>query len=202
MHFHLGAYHDYRTAGIVDTFTQQVLTETALLAFQHIGQGFQRTVSGSHNRTAAATVVNEGVYRFLQHAFFITHNNIRSMQLQQPFQTVVAVDYPAVQVVQVAGSETAAVQLNHGTQVRGNNRYHIQNHPGRFVARFLESFRYFQTANNTDLLLAVSVLHFFPQLFNEGRNINFFQQFFNCRSTHLGAELIPVFVTGTHVFCF
>ena len=82
MHLHFGAYHDYRTAGIVDAFTQQVLTETSLLAFQHIGQGFQRPVAGSHNGTAAAAVIDQGVYGFLQHTFFITYNDVRRMQFQ------------------------------------------------------------------------------------------------------------------------
>ena len=36
--FQLGAYHDHGTAGIVHTLTQEVLTETTLLAFQYIGE--------------------------------------------------------------------------------------------------------------------------------------------------------------------
>ena len=36
--FQLGAYHDYGTAGIVHALAQQVLTETALLAAQQVGQ--------------------------------------------------------------------------------------------------------------------------------------------------------------------
>ena len=33
-----------RTAGVVDTLAEQVLTETSLLALQHVGQGLERTV--------------------------------------------------------------------------------------------------------------------------------------------------------------
>ena len=85
VHLHLGTYHDYRTAGIVDAFAQQVLAETSLLAFQHIRQGFQRTVAGAHNRTATAAVVDQRINRFLQHTFFIADNDVRRMQLQQAF---------------------------------------------------------------------------------------------------------------------
>ena len=38
MQFQLRANNDHRTTGIIDAFTKQVLTEPALLAFQHIGQ--------------------------------------------------------------------------------------------------------------------------------------------------------------------
>ena len=33
---------DNRTAGVVNTLAEQVLTETALLALQHVGQGLER----------------------------------------------------------------------------------------------------------------------------------------------------------------
>ena len=36
--------HDNRTAGVVDALTEQVLTETALFAFERVGQRLQRTV--------------------------------------------------------------------------------------------------------------------------------------------------------------
>ena len=35
-HFQLWTYNDYRTCGIVDTLTQQILTETSLLALQTV----------------------------------------------------------------------------------------------------------------------------------------------------------------------
>ena len=44
VHVQLGTYHDNRTTGVVHTFTQQVLTETTLLALQTVGEGLERTV--------------------------------------------------------------------------------------------------------------------------------------------------------------
>ncbi len=42
IHLQLRADDDNGTAGIVNTLAQQVLTEAALLALQHIGQGLER----------------------------------------------------------------------------------------------------------------------------------------------------------------
>ena len=80
IHLQLRADHDNRTAGIVDTLAQQVLTEAALLTLEHIGQGFERTVVRAGDRAAAAAVVDERVHRLLQHPLFIAHDDIRRAQ--------------------------------------------------------------------------------------------------------------------------
>ena len=54
-----GADHDNGTAGVVNTLTQQVLTEAALLTLQHVGQRLQGAVVGTGDGAAAAAVVNE-----------------------------------------------------------------------------------------------------------------------------------------------
>ena len=35
----LGAYHDNRTSGVVNTLTQKILTEASLLTLEHVGKG-------------------------------------------------------------------------------------------------------------------------------------------------------------------
>ena len=85
VHFKFRAYNDNGTAGVVNTFTQKVLTETALFAFQHIGKGFQRAVARACYRTTAAAVVDKGVNCFLQHAFFVAYDNIRRIKFKQAF---------------------------------------------------------------------------------------------------------------------
>ena len=97
----LRSHYDYRTAGIIHSFAKKVLTETTLLSFQQIRKGFQRTVSGTGHRPSAASVVDQGVHRFLQHTFLIAHDNIRSTQLQQSLQTIIAIDDTAIQIIQV-----------------------------------------------------------------------------------------------------
>ena len=44
------AYDDNGTAGVVNALAEQVLTETALLALQHVGQGLERTVVRAGDR--------------------------------------------------------------------------------------------------------------------------------------------------------
>ena len=40
VHFKFRTYYDNGTTRVVNTFTKQVLTETTLFTFKHIGQGF------------------------------------------------------------------------------------------------------------------------------------------------------------------
>ena len=42
IHLQFGADYDYRTAGVVNTLTQQVLTEAALLTLEHIRKALER----------------------------------------------------------------------------------------------------------------------------------------------------------------
>jgi len=91
--------HDNRTAGIVDALAQEVLAEAALLTAQHIRKALEGPVSGPCHRTAAASVVNEGVHRFLEHTLLVAHDDVRRAQFQQALQAVVPVDDAAVEIV-------------------------------------------------------------------------------------------------------
>src|SRR5690606_15073281 len=101
----LGAHGDDRTARVVDALAQQVLTEAALLALQHVGQRLQRTLVGAGDDAAAAAVVEQGVDRLLQHPLFVADDDVGRAQLDQALQAVVPVDDPAIQVVQVRRRE-------------------------------------------------------------------------------------------------
>ena len=82
MHFKFWTYYDNGTTGVVNTFTEQVLTETTLFTFKHVGQGFQWAVTRTCNRTTATTIINQCINRFLKHAFFVAHDDIRSTQVE------------------------------------------------------------------------------------------------------------------------
>ena len=137
-HFKLRTDDDNRTAGIVDALTEQVLTETSLLTLKHIGKGFKRTVVGSGDRAASSAVFDEGVDGLLEHSLFVSNDYVGSVELEKSFKTVVAVDNAAVEVVQIRGGETAAVQLNHGAKIGGNDRHNVKNHPLGAVTRQAE----------------------------------------------------------------
>ena len=70
------------------------------------------------------------------------------------FQTVVAVDDPAVQVVQVGGGKASAVQLNHRADVRRDDRNNVQNHPLRLVAGQAERLDNLQPLEDSGALLS------------------------------------------------
>jgi hypothetical protein len=114
----LRADHDDRTAGVVDALAEQVLTEPALLALEHVGDRLERPVARSGDRPAAAAVVEQRVDGLLQHPLLVVDDDLGRTEVEQPLQPVVPVDHPAVQVVQVGGREPAAVELHHRTQVR------------------------------------------------------------------------------------
>ena len=193
----LRAYDDNGTAGIVYALAQQVLTETALLAAQQIAQGLQSPVAGARHGTAAAAVVDQRVNGFLQHALFVTDDDVRRAQLQQSLQTVVAVDDPAVQIVQVAGGKASAVQLHHGAQIRGNDGHNVQDHPLGLVVAQAEGFHHFQTLDGAGALLAfglaVALLlgqfgNFLFQLGAQLVQIQSLQHFLDGLRAHSGAE--------------
>ena len=135
MQFQRGADHDDRTSRVIDTLAEEVLAEAALLALDHVGKRLQWTFVRARYRTAAAAIVEQCVDRFLQHAFFVAHNDIRRIQFEQATQTVVAINHAAVEIVEIRGRETAAVQWYQRTQVRRQNRQYDQHHPFGLVAR-------------------------------------------------------------------
>ena len=134
MHFQFRTDNDNGTAGIVNTFTEEVLTETALFPLQHVGKRFERTVARAGDRSATAAIVDKRIDGFLEHTLFIADDDIRRTQFQQAAQTVVTVDDAAVQIIQIRCSKPATIQLYHWTQFRRNDRDDIHDHPFRFIS--------------------------------------------------------------------
>ena len=93
--------YNHRATGIIYPLTKKVLTEAALLTLDHVRQRFQWTFIGTGNGTSPPTVIQQGIYRLLQHPFFVTHDNIRRKQLQQTFQAVVAINDATIKIIQI-----------------------------------------------------------------------------------------------------
>ena len=125
----VGADHDDRAAGVVDTLAQQVLAEAALLALEHVGERLEAMVAGAGDGPAATAVVDERVTGLLQHPLLVADDDLRGAQLEQSLEPVVAVDDAAVEVVEVGGGEAATVELDHGPQVGRDDRQHREDHP-------------------------------------------------------------------------
>ena len=71
-----------RTAGVVDTLAEQVLTEAALLTLEHVGKGLECAVVRTGDGAAAAAVVDQRVDRFLQHALLVAHDDVGRVELE------------------------------------------------------------------------------------------------------------------------
>ena len=185
-----GTDDDDRTAGVIDALAEQVLAEAALLAFERIGERLERTVVGAAQHAAAAAVVEQRVDGFLQHALFVADDDVRRMQFHQLLEPVVAVDDAAIEVVEIGGGETAAIERNEGTKFRRNDRQHVENHPLRLVARFAEALDHAQALGELQLFLLRSFgLHLLANVFAQELDVDLLEQLLDAFGAHHGDEL-------------
>ena len=148
----LGADDDDRTAGVVDTLAEEVLTEATLLAAKEAGERLEFAVGGTGERLAAAAVVDEGIDGFLQHALLVLDDHLGCAEFDHALQAVVAVDDAAVEVIEIGGCKPAAVQLHHGAQVGGNDGKHGEDHPLGAVAALAEGLDDLDALDRLDAL--------------------------------------------------
>ncbi len=160
----MGTDNNNRPARIVNTLAKQILPETPLLAFEHIRQGLERPLVSSGNNPAAPAIVEQDINSLLQHPLLITNNNIGCVKFQQTFESVITINNPSVEVIQIGGGKTAAFKWNKRAKIRGKNRYNLKDHPFRLIARVPECL------NNKESLtkflpfgLRVGVGHFIAQ---------------------------------------
>ena len=184
-----GAHHDDRAARVVHALAQQVLAEAALLALDHVGQRLERALLAAGEGAAAAAVVQQRVDGFLEHALFVAHDDFRRVEVQQPAQAVVAVDDPAVEVVQVGGGETPALQRHQRPQFRRQHRQPGQDHPLRPVAGIPEGLEQLEPLGQAlDLGFRTGGVDFAVYLFDGFIEVHLAQQLADRRGAHLGLE--------------
>ena len=104
-----------------------------MLALEHVRQRLQRPVAGACHRTTPPAVIEQRIHRLLQHALLVVDDDLGSSKVQQALQAVVAVDHPAVQIVEIRCREAAAVELHHRPQVGRNAGHGVENHRPRIV---------------------------------------------------------------------
>ena len=90
---------DNRAARVVDAFAEEVLSEAALLALEHVGEGLERAVVGADHGSGAPSVVDEGVHGFLKQPFLVVDDALRRSDFGDLLQPVVAVDDAPIQVI-------------------------------------------------------------------------------------------------------
>ena len=89
----------------------------------------QRPLVRAGDGLAAAAVVEERVDCLLEHAALVADDDLRSVQLEQALEAVVAVDHATVEIVEVARRESATVEGNERAQIRRQHRDHREHHP-------------------------------------------------------------------------
>ena len=185
--------HDYRTTGVIDTFAEQVLTEPALLAFDHVGQRLQRALVGTGDRTATAAVVQQRIDRFLQHALFIAHDNVRRRQLQQSTQAIVAVDDAAIEIVEIGRRESSTIQRHQRSQIGWQHGKHGQNHVLGTVPRLEKGLDQLDPLGQAlDLGLRIGAADLLAQLGQFAGQINVLEQVVDRLGTHLGVKFVAI----------
>src|SRR5437588_773748 len=101
MQLEIGTDDDHRTARVVDALAKQILAEASLLALKRVRERLQRTVISAAQNASTAAVIKESIDCFLEHALFIAHDHLRSMQIHQLLETVVAVNNTAIKIVEI-----------------------------------------------------------------------------------------------------
>src|SRR5579883_373630 len=197
----LGTDDDHRTTRIVDALAEQVLTEPALFALQHVRQRLQRALVGAGYDAAAAAIVEQRVHRLLQHPLFIAHDDIGRAELDQSLQTIVAVDHAAVEIVQIRGREATAIQRNQRTQLGRDHRHDREDHPFRTRAGLDEGLDELQTL---DQLLALGLRRGLAQLVTDFGallgQIDLLEHFLERLCADPGAEaLIAIFLLSVEI---
>ena len=145
MQLELRADHNHRTAGVVDALAKQVLTEVGRPCPSIMSaRDFERTLVRASHGLATTPVVEQRVDRFLQHPLLVAHDDLGRLELKQTLQTVVAVDDAPIQIVEVGGGETPAIERHQRAQLGWKHRQHFHDHPVGFDARALEAFENLQ----------------------------------------------------------
>ena len=93
--------HDHRTARVINTLSEKVLTETALLALDHVSKRLQWTLVRASDCTATTSIIQQRVNRFLQHTLLVAHDDVGRVEVEQTLESVVTVDNASVQIVQI-----------------------------------------------------------------------------------------------------
>ena len=194
--------HDDGTTRVVDALSEKVLTETSLLALEHVGERLERAVSRTGDGTTTTTVVEQRVHRFLQHALFVVLDDLRSHLLVEPLEAVVAVDDSAVQVVEVRRRETSTVQLHHRAKVRRDHGDHTQHHrlgqwhvAGVLTGGNEERVDHAQALDCANLALTLAVRDFVAEDFGFGLELfavvltEVLQDVLDCFSAHESGEV-------------
>ena len=151
VHLELWPRNNYRTTTIVDTLTKKVLAESTLLTTEQVGKRLKLVVVAALDCSTTSTVVDQCVNSFLQHSLFISNDDVGSLKVNKVLQSVVSVDNPSVQVVQITGRESTTIELHHRVKFRRKNWKNREDHPFGLISALAEGL---YDSESLDRLLA------------------------------------------------
>ena len=122
------------------------------------------------------------------------------VQLHQALEAVVAVDDPAIQVVEVGGGEPAAVQLHHGAQLRGiTGSTSMTIHSGLLPDRRKASTTSSRFTTRA-FFWPETVLQLGVELLAQALQIHLLQKLLHGLGAHAGIEVILILLPHIPVF--
>ena len=190
------AGHDDRASRVVHALAEQVLAEAALLALEHVAERLEGPIARARDGAPAAAVVEQRVDGLLEHPLLVVHDDLGRAQVQQALEAVVAVDDPAVEIVEVRGGEAAAVQLHHGPQLRRDDRHGLEDHVLGLVVGVDEGRHDLEPLDRAALLLALGGLDLVLQLGLLRVEVHLLQQVAHGLGAHAAAEVLAEAVRG------
>ena len=197
----LGSADDDGTSGVVDAFAEEVLAETTRLALEHITQGLEGASTSTRDSAAMAAIVEHSIDGLLEHALFVSDNNIRRLELLQVAEAVVAVDDAAIEVVEIGGRKTSAFERNEGAQLGRDNRHDRQDHVLWPAVAGAEAFTDLHALGDLFAdLLRLGVLDFLFELLHELFHVYASENLADALSAHDGFERIAVLLKVVLVF--
>ena len=146
---------------------------------------------GPGDGLAATAVVEEGVDRLLEHAALVADDDLRRVELEQALQAVVAVDDAAVEIVEIAGREAAAVERDERAEIRREHRDHRQHHPLGPVAALAEGLDDLEALRELlALRLAGRRAHLGAEQLGERVHVDLLEHLEDGLAAHAGRELV------------
>ena len=183
------------SGGIVDALSEEVLAEASLLALEAVAEGLESPVGLALHGGRLLGVVEQAVHGFLEHTLLVAENHLGGLDLEEPLEAVVAYDHAAVEVVEVGGGETAAVEGDEGTEIRRDDRNHLHDHPLGAVDTLglLEPLDDLEALQQLSLaLLGAFFLHLHAEFLSEGFHIELLEEVVDTFGSHLCDELVGI----------
>src|SRR5690606_6808072 len=122
----------------------------------------------------------------------VVDDDLGSAEVEKPLEAVVAVDDAAVQVVEVARREAATVELDHGTQVRRDDRDGVEDHALGAVLRGEERVDDLEALEGTSLALPAARRDDLAQRLGLRLEVEGLQPLLDRGGTHRALEVVAV----------